>query len=215
MTCKHFYYLVHHYQELVSPQLAARRSMDDCLSQLLHKPTLVLSLTTAQLNNNHLTNIPRDAVVLGAIASNVHANIHGCVTTEPGVIMASFSPQTTHVTPFYEYEEDLSWPETFIPEQGDNHIINVYVCGWNQPMTGIFISILKRCYPNAPIVGGTCKSSFISLESNNGTITQVEHGVFGIIARNMPIKSFLSQGVKEFARHDVPHPRGSTVLTRQ
>jgi hypothetical protein len=102
-TSKRFYYLVHHYQELAAPQLAAASREEDCLAQLSRKPTLVLSFTSHELAqaNPPPRMYPPNAVVLGAIASHVQANIHGSVTTEPGIIMASFSPGTTNVTHFY------------------------------------------------------------------------------------------------------------------
>ena len=197
-TCKRFYYLVHHYQELAAPQLAAAFSEEECLLQLSRKPTLVLSFTTHALSDNQPTKIPRDAVVLGAIASDVQANIHGRVTTEPGVLMASFPPETTHVTSFYIGFTGSSLWETFMPEPGEDYqVIIVYIChSGNEQAEGIegFIENLQSQYPNATIVGGVCEGGFVSTE--DGIITQVENGIIGIMARNMPIKSIVSRGVK-------------------
>jgi hypothetical protein len=199
-TSKRFYYLVHRYQELAAPQLAAASREEDCLAQLSRKPTLVLSFTRHELSqaNPPPRMYPPNAVVLGAVASHVQANIHGSVTTEPGMIMASFSPETTNVTPFYigsELEEQI------MPEEGEDYqLFIVYVCGSAYYLAQGFIATLQARYPNATIVGGICEGGFLSLEDG---ITEVESGIFGIMARNMPCKSIVSRGVQTL--FDIPY----------
>jgi hypothetical protein len=113
---------VHYYQELAAPQLVAAFMEDEsCLAQLSCKPTLVLSFTTHELSKNNPPPrmYPPNTVVLGAIHSGVQANIHGSVTMEPFIMMASFSPETTHVTPFYtnsrgDWDKSFQWKEKSI-----------------------------------------------------------------------------------------------------
>jgi hypothetical protein len=83
-----------------------------------------------------------------------------------------------------------------MPEQEDGYqVIIVYVCGSAYDFADGFIARLQARHPNATIVGGICEGGFVSTVAD-GTITHVESGIFGIMARNMPLKSIVSRGVK-------------------
>jgi hypothetical protein len=123
------WHLVHRYQELAAPQLAAASTEKLCLAQLSCKSTLVLSFMTLELattDNTPPRMYPPDTVELGAIASDVQANIQGRVTAEPSVMMASFRPETTHVTPFCTR---LGEVQGIISMGVEYQVFIVYVCG--------------------------------------------------------------------------------------
>jgi small ligand-binding sensory domain FIST len=112
--------------------------------------------------------------------------------------MASFSPETTHVIPFYTRSVQL---EQIVPMEGEEYnFFIIYSCGDARGVTEVLIRSLRARYPNATIVGGICRLGFVSL---NDRITWVGDGIFGIMASEMPCKSIMSLGVQSVL--DIPY----------
>ena len=195
VASKRFYYLVSQFQNLAAPQLAAS-SLDsprECLMQLSRPPTLVLTFqsgTNRARGPPPLQSLAPGAILLGAVAPDVSSNIGNNVTTQESVMMASFPSETTNVTPFRirrRQDED----ECCLFQDGHNfQVIIIYVCG-NTNGESILSRIQAR-YPTATIVGGICRSGWVTL---NNVITYVNQGIFGV-AGNIPVKSVVSRGVK-------------------
>ena len=188
---KRFFYLRTLLQELTPSQLAAAPTAFECLHKLTRKPTLVLSFQQDGTDGTQSvvpTCVPDGAVVLGATASDVQSNIDGAVTTDPSVVMMlGFGPDTV-VTPFFNELPD---------DSEDYDVMIVYACGHGYHYAEPFVSAFQANCPDATIVGGMCEGGFVS--DDNHTLDGIRHvtsGIFGILGRNMPLRSVVSRGVK-------------------
>ena len=186
LTSRRFFYLVSQYQERSDSQLAGDSTAPSCLKRLSRKPTLVLSFQGINGADAIPRCIPEECIVLGARANDVQSNAGGNVTTDDSFLMASFGPDTI-VTPFFNE----------IPtDNQDYEIMIVFVCGNGYYAAGNFLREFQSQHPTATIVGGMCERGFISDAQTRTGIRRVSSGIFGIIARNMPLRSVVSRGVR-------------------
>lgn len=191
---KRFFYLSIQLQEnlLQQAQLAAASTPSECLRKLTHKPTLVLSFNDEDEEEDMPSCVPEDAIVLGARATEVQSNLGKDVNTNNSVMMLSFGPET-RITPFFnEVPED----------EEDYDVMIVYVCGNGYYMAETFVSAFQAQHPNATIVGGMCQGGYISDSNTLNGIRRVTSGIFGILGRNMPLRSVVSRGVKSLTDHE-------------
>jgi hypothetical protein len=189
---KRFFYLSTLLQELAAgPQLAAAPTAPKCLEKLTRKPALVLSFQQDGTGGVQSVPacVPDGAVLLGATASDVQSNMNGAVTTGPSVVMLGFGPDTV-VMPFFNELPD---------DSEDYDVMIVYACGHGYHYAEPFVSAFQAKCPDATIVGGMCEGGFVSDDNNTldaHGIRQVTSGIFGVLGKNMPLRSVVSRGVK-------------------
>lgn len=182
LVSKRMYYLVANFRG--HPQLAAASTPVACLKQLTHKPNLVMEFRSNRLDPPKC--VPPEAILLGAHASDVQSNIEGEVTTDDSIIMASFSPNTV-ITPFVNE----------LPQDDEEYdVMIVYACGHGSYGAQQFLSAFQSRHPTATIVGGVCEGGYVSDFNTPSGIRRIQSGIFGIVGRNMPLKTVVSRGVK-------------------
>lgn len=189
-TCSRYCYLVEHYRRLRGPEMIAVASHFPQVRTRQLPPTALISLGLKQLQTppnlallfgtlgESLSiklprYLPKDAVILEAVAGAIQSSIDGVLECKSSDAMMLGRLSSAVLQPFCWEANELRNMEAivdgFVNDQLDAEtdwrVFLVYACGAGTGEADACVARLQARFPHSAIIGGICTSGAVSVET--------------------------------------------------